>query len=115
MVSGSNFIMPDLTHQNIATVQNLQQPKPVTIASATTIAPSTFMTLVTGTTNVAQITPPVTGSHLLTLVFTDGSPGQITTTGNVLVGTTTITQNRPVLLFYDPAQARYYVGNVKAD
>lgn len=103
--------MSDLLHQNIATVQSKQQPAPVTLASAATIAPTTFMTLVTGTTDVATVTPPVTGSHMLCLVFTDAAPGSILTTGNVLIGTTTVAQDVPVLLFYDPAQAKYYVKN----
>lgn len=98
----------DLYFQNISTVQNNQQPKPVTLAAAATIAPVTFLTLVTGTTGVATVTPPVTGTHMLVLVFTDGSPGSFTTTGNILTSLTTIAQNKPVLLFYDPSQAKYY-------
>jgi len=100
--------MSDLLHQNLATVQSQAQPTPKTVASATTIAPETFITFVTGTTNVAQITPPVTGQHMLCLIFTDGAPGDLTTAGNILVGTTTVVQNAPVLLFYDPTQAKYY-------
>ena len=101
--------MSDLLFQNISTVQSKQQPTPATIASTETIAPSTFMSLVTGTTDIATITPPVTGSHMLCLVFTDASPGALLTTGNVLVGSTTIAQDVPLLLFYDPAQAAYYI------
>jgi hypothetical protein len=100
--------MSDLLHQNIATVQSDKNQPPVTLASATTIAPTTFITFVSGTTDVAQITPPVTGAHMLCLIFTNASPGDILTTGNVLVGTTTVAQNAPVLLFYDPASAKYY-------
>lgn len=99
--------MSDLLFQNFSTVQNAGQPKPNTIASATTIAPSNFMTFLSGTTNVATITPPVTGAHMLVIIPTDASPGQLTTTGNVLVAVTTLAQNVPVLLFYDPNQAKY--------
>lgn len=101
----------DLNFQNISSVQNNLQPQPKTVASTTSIAPTTFLTKVTGTIDVTTITPPVTGSHMLVLVFTDASPGDILTTGNVLVGTTTVTQNKPVLLVYDPSQAKYYPGN----
>ena len=101
--------MSDLLAANIATVQSNLQPSPKSIASTTTIAPDTFISLVTGTIDVATITPPVTGSHMLVLVFSNAAPGDILTTGNVLVGTTAVTQNVPVLLFYDPAQAKYYV------
>lgn len=101
--------MSDLLHQNIATVQSNLQPTPATVASATTVAPTTFMSLVSGTTDIADITPPVTGSHMLCFVFTDAAPPDILTTGNVVLGSTTVVQNTPVLLFYDPAEAVYYV------
>jgi hypothetical protein len=103
--------MSDLLFQNISSVQNSTQLKPPTIAAAATIAPTHGLTFVSGTTDVATITPPVTGYHLLTLIFTNASPGDILTTGNVLVGTTTVTQNVPVLLFYDPNQFKYYPKN----
>ena len=103
--------MSDLLFQNISTVQNSLQPKPNTIAAATTIAPTNFLTFVSGTTDVGTITAAVTGAHMLCLIFTNASPGDILTTGNVLVGSTTVTQNVPVLLFYDPNQAKYYPKN----
>jgi len=99
--------MSDLLSANFSTVQSLQNQPPTTLAAAATIAPSSFQTFITGTTNVATITPPVTGQHMLVLIFTDNSPGQITTTGNVLLGSTTITKNIPVLLFYNPITAKY--------
>lgn len=101
--------MSDLLHQNLNTVHSDKQPKPMTKASAATIAPETFITFVSGTINIATITPPVTGAHMLVLIFTDASPGDILTTGNVLVGSTLPAQNVPVFLFYDPIQAKYYV------
>lgn len=104
--------MPDLEFQNLSSVQSGLQPKPVTIASATTIAPTTFVTLLSGTANVATVTPPVTGSHMLVIIPTNAAPGQLVTTGNILVGSTTLVQNKPVLLFYDPNQAKYYPGNL---
>lgn len=99
--------MSDLNFQNISTVQSKQQPTPTRLASTTVIAPSTFMTFVSGTIDIATVTPPVTGSHMLVLVFTDASPGDILTTGNVLLGSTTLVQNVPVLLFWDPVSAKY--------
>jgi hypothetical protein len=102
----------DLLFQNFSTVQNQNQPQPNTIASTTTIAPATFTTFVSGTIDVATITPPVTGQHLLVMIFTHASPGDLLTTGNVSVGLTTITQYKPVLLFYNPATAKYYPGTL---
>lgn len=100
----------DLNAANFATNQGSQNAKPATIASATTIAPSSFITFVTGTTDVTTITPPLEGQHMLCLIFTNAAPGDVLTTGNVLVGTTTVTQNVPVLLFYNPDAQEYYVG-----
>jgi hypothetical protein len=100
--------MSDLLHANLTTVQSGLQPTPVTIAAAATIAPSTFVTIVTGTTAVGTITPPVTGQHMLALIFSHTSPGTFVTTGNIGYGTTTPTQNIPVLMFYDPNSAKYY-------
>ena len=101
--------MSDLLFQNLSTVQSEQQPKPNTIASTTSIAPSSFITFVSGTVDVATITPPVSGQHMLCLIFTNGSPGDLLTTGNVLVGLTTVAQNAPLFLLFDPNQAKYYI------
>ncbi len=101
----------DLNFQNISTVANNLQPKPVTIAAATTIAPTTFLTFISGTTAITTITPPVTGAHLLAFVFTTTTPGTVGTTGNISIGSTTIAQNRVVLLAYDPLTAKYYLNN----
>ena len=99
--------MSDLLFQQLSTVQNNLQPTSTRIAAAATIAPTTFITFVSGTTNVATITPPVTGNHQLVLIFTNASPGDILTTGNC-IGTTNPAQNIPVLLFYDTVAAKYY-------
>jgi hypothetical protein len=99
--------MSDLLFQNLSTVQSEQQPKPNTIASTTTIAPTSFITFVSGTVDIGTITPPVSGQHMLVLVPTNAAPGDLLTTGNILVGSTTLTTNVPVLLFYDPNQAKY--------
>lgn len=97
----------DLNFQNLSTVQNSLQPKPVTIASAATIAPTSFPTFVTGTVPVATITPPVTGAHMLSLIFTNASPGATATTGNIILATTVVL-NKQLLLTYDPSTAKYY-------
>ena len=99
---------PDLSFQNLSSVQSNQQPLPATIAAAATIAPTTFITFITGTTNIATITPPVTGSVMLVLIPTDASPGQFLTTGNIKLALTTLTQNIPVLVFWNPAANKWY-------
>lgn len=93
---------------------NVQQsevmPSPVTLATATTIAPKTFLTFLTGNTQVANITPPVDAPHMLALVFTDANPGAFTGAGNVQ-STKDPAQNELVLCYYDPLSAKYYVVN----
>lgn len=97
----------DLLQQNWGLPQNAFQPKPATVASAATITPPTLICFVTGTTQVANITPPVEGAHMLFLIWTNGAPGATLTTGNILTAITP-TQNVPSCFLYDPAQGKYY-------
>lgn len=101
----------DLTFQNYSTVQSNKQPLPVTVASAATLTPTTKLTFVTGTTQVANITPPTTGYCELTLCFTNGAPGAFLTTGNIQTAYQPI-QNRPIDLCYDPSSAKWWVKAV---
>lgn len=99
--------MSDELFQNFSTVQSDKQPNPPTIASAATIAPTTRLTFVTGTVQVATITPPVSGYCEIILVFTDGAPGAMLTTGNIKAAYQPI-QNLPVYLAYDPVSAKWW-------
>jgi hypothetical protein len=103
--------MADLNFQDLSTVQSAAQPKPATIASAATVAPATFISFISGTTAIATITPPVTGSHLLIFIFTTTTPVAFTTTGNVKY-VATPTTNLPMFLVYNPIEAKYYAGEV---
>jgi hypothetical protein len=105
--------MSDLNFQAFSTVQSDQQQNPNTIASAATITPVTLLTYVTGTVAVATIVPPVTGQHMLALIYTDATPTAMTTTGNI-ASITVPTINLPTLMFYDPALKKYYgvAGNL---
>lgn len=100
----------DLLFQNLSTVNSDHNALPVTLAAAATIAPTTGLTFVSGTTNVATITPPVSGAVMIGLVFTTTTPGSLLTTGNIAVGNTTITQNKLVLLWYDPSSTKWYLN-----
>lgn len=97
----------DSLFQQLSTVQDGTQPTPPTIASATTISPSTFLTFLTGTAQLTTINPPISGVHMLALVFTNGSPGAFLTTGNIKAAYQPI-QNIPVMLIYDPITALYW-------
>ena len=103
--------MSDLLHQNFSTVQSNQQPKPVTIASAATVTPTTKLTFLTGTVQLENITPPTTGYVEITLCFTNAAPGLFLTTGNIQIAYQPI-QNRPIDLCYDPVSAKWWVKAV---
>lgn len=102
--------MSDLNFQNLSTVQSEQQPRPVSMAAAATISPTTFLTILTGTTQVENITPPVSGSCLIGLIFTNANPGAFLNTGNIQA-TKDPAQNELVLLAYEPVTAKWYVVN----
>ena len=90
-------------------VHSEQQLKPATIASATTIVPNGFLTFVTGTVQVANITPAnVNAMQMIALVFTDANPGAFTGAGNVL-STRDPADNELILLVWDPLSAKWYV------
>jgi len=103
--------MSDLLFQNFSTVQSEQQPKPKTLASAATITPTTKLTFVTGTVQIANITPPVSGYCEITLCFITVAPGLFLTTGNIQIAYQPII-NRPVDLCYDPVSSKWWVKAV---
>jgi len=79
-----------------------------TLASATTIAPTSQITIVTGTAQVATITPPWTGfAGSLDFLFTNASPGATLTTGNIAKATTVV-QNKILTMTYVPSQAKWF-------
>lgn len=99
-----------LNFQDFSTVQSVNQPKTNTIASATTVAPTGLITFISGTTAIATITPPMTGTHMLVMIHTNASPTAYTAAGNINQIVTPV-QNEPVIFWYDPASATYYGGN----
>lgn len=105
--------MSDLLFQQLSTVQSNLQPNPPTIASAAVISPQTLVTFLTGTVQLTTINPPVTGAHMLILIFTNGAPGAFLTTGNIKAAVSPAT-NVPVLCIFDPVTALYWCGVLKA-
>jgi len=103
--------MSDLNFQNLSTVQSNQQPLPVSMASAATVAPTTAFTRFTGATPISTITPPVTGYHELTFVFTTATAGHLAAGGNIATAYTSIA-DRPIKVYYDPRTSLYYVQTV---
>jgi len=105
--------VPDLTFQDLSTVQSPLQQKPVTLASSTVVSPSTFLSFISGTVAIATITPPVLAAHLLCFVFTTTTPVAFTTAGNVQK-IVTPPSNQPVFLVYDPLTGKYFAGGTTA-
>lgn len=99
--------MSDLLSQNFGPSQSNQQPGMVTMASAATIAPTSFYTRLTGTTPVTTIVPPTTGAGMLCFVWSTGTANGFNTGGNIAVAYTTVT-NRPVFLVYDNVTKLWY-------
>lgn len=97
--------------QQLSCVQNKLMQTPRTMASAATITPTTRLTFVTGTVQVATITPPIDGYHELVLIFTDAAPGALLTTGNIKTAYTPL-QNKSFSLHYNPIDGKYWTEAV---
>lgn len=99
--------MPDQVNwQDLLPVGGKLSSRAYSIGAATaTIAPKTFLTVMTAGVAVATITPPVEGVHMLALLFADATG--VTNTGNIAVVAASVA-NRPMLLIYNPITALYY-------
>jgi hypothetical protein len=75
-----------------------------TLASAATIAPVSFFTVLTGNVAVATITPPVTHGHTLCLQFA-GTAG-VLASGNILTAQASVV-GIAMLLVYNPNTGKY--------
>jgi hypothetical protein len=96
--------MIDAEFQALSTVHSDKSPKPRTIASANTIAPVSFLTILTGNTVVKTITPPINALHMLAIQFA-GVAG-VDATGNVLTAKASV-NGEVMLLVYNPLTAKY--------
>lgn len=93
-----------LNFQDYSTVQSNLQPAPKILASANVIAPSGFLTVLTGNTVVKTITPPMASLHMLAIQFA-GIAG-VDATGNVTTLTATVA-GQILLLIYNPNTKKY--------
>lgn len=101
----------DLNFQDFSTVQSGLQPRPVTLAGAAVIAPTTKLTFIDAQVALVTITRPVSGYHELTLCFTNAAPAAFSVAGNIKTAYQPI-QNRPIDLCYDPSSNKYWVKAV---
>jgi hypothetical protein len=106
-------VSKDLVAQEaFAEPQGSLNPKPATLASAATIAPSHKLTRITGAVIITTITPPQDGFHILWLVFTTGATANALNTGGNIAAAWTSVADRPIALLYDPRTALYYPQTV---
>lgn len=96
--------IPVVDWQQLTPYAGPSSPKPVTIASAATIAPTTFHTILTGNNAVVNITPPVDFAHMLAIQFA-GIAG-VTAAGNILTAKASIA-GMIILFVYNPVIAKY--------
>jgi len=101
----------DLNFQALSTVQGAGAQKPPTIASAASVAPTTFLTFISGTVAIATVVPPEDGAHMLIFIFTTTTPTAFTTTGNIKTAVAP-TQNVPVAMIFNPVDGKYYPGRM---
>lgn len=102
---------PELTYQSLSSVQGANQPSPVTITAAATIAPTTFLTIISGTTAVTTITPPILGTHMLAFRLATTNFGGFGSSGNISLASltnATVWTNKVTLMVYDPISAKYH-------
>src|SRR3970040_2412659 len=90
--------------QQLSAIQGPASPKPVTTAAANVIAPTTFLTVLTGNVVIKTITPPVDHGHMLAIQFA-GVLGN-DATGNILTAKASIA-GMIILYVYNPLTAKY--------
>jgi hypothetical protein len=78
--------------------------RPTTLVSAATIAPTSFLTILTGNTAVVNITPPVQFGHMIAVQFA-GTAG-VTAAGNILTAVASVV-GQIMLLVYNPDLKKY--------
>lgn len=82
------------------------------LASSTTIAPTSEVVKLTGSTAIATITPPPNGGFdcMLVLIPIDGTLGLLTT-GNIAIAVT-MAQKRATVVVWDEVNAIWYPGAI---
>jgi hypothetical protein len=87
-----------------AAISPVNNSAPVSMPGAATIAPTTFLTVLTSNVAVATITPPVLHAHMLAIQFA-GTAG-VAATGNILTATASVA-GQIMLLIYNPTIQKY--------
>ena len=93
-----------LTASDWAQISPTNTTAPQTVASGATIAPQTFLSVLTGNTAITTITPPVPHAHMLALLAA-GTAG-VGTGGNIATAKATVV-GEVLLLVYNPVTQKY--------
>lgn len=93
-----------LTASDWAAISPTNNSAPVTLASAAIIAPTTFLTTLTGNVAVATITPPVSHSHMLAIEF--AGTGGVVATGNIKTAVASVV-GQVTLFVYNSSTGKY--------
>lgn len=100
------------TTQDFGVIASRGMQKPLTVAATATVIPQSRLTFLTGTTQVANITPlDVNAYQEVLLCFTNAAPGAFLTTGNIKTAYQPI-QNRPILMCWDPSSVKWWAAAV---
>lgn len=87
---------------------DIVKPIETSFAAVATIAPTSQISLVSGTIPLKTVTPPWDGfAGSIDLIFTDATPGTTLTTGNLAIASTPIT-GKALRLTYSRITGKWY-------
>ena len=96
-----------ITASDWAQLNAVNNSAPQTVASAATIAPTGFLTVLTGNVAITVIVPPVLHAHMLAIQFA-GTGGVTATTGvGGILTTVASVAGQIMLLVFNPSTQRY--------
>lgn len=93
-----------ITASDWAQIAPTNNSAPNTMASAATLVPTSFLTILTGNVAITAITPPVPHSHMLAVQFA-GTAG--ITAGNNIATTKASVVGEVMLLVYNSSTGKY--------
>jgi len=96
-----------ITASDWATLSPTNNSAAGSLASAATLVPTTFLTVLTGNVAITAITPPVLHTHMLALVFA-GTAG--ITAGNNIANTKATVAGEVLLLVFNPTTQKYHAA-----
>lgn len=93
-----------ITASDWASISPTNASMPGSLVSAATVAPTTFLTVLSGNTGIATITPPVSHPHMLAFLFA-GTAG-VLATGNIATAKASVV-GEVMLVVFNPNTGKY--------